>query len=91
MSNVKSNSNKAPLVEAEESLDKYTEDFGGYSLNEGINASGGRSGLGYERPIDDSGIDRSAIKQRASLNINETATPIHVSQNSAHGGVENRS
>lgn len=68
MSNVRSTDqlNRAPQIEAEESLDKYTEDFGGYSLNDGINASGGPSGLGYERPIDVSGLSRSALKQRAA-------------------------
>ena len=43
MSNVKSDEqmiNKVPPVDAEESLDKYTEDFGGYSnIDDGVNAS----------------------------------------------------
>ena len=84
LSNVKSNSqrnNIAPPVDAEESIGKATEDFGGYSL--GDNDATGQNRFGYEKNLEDSaGLDQSALKQRAALNINEAATPIHLSQNS---------
>ena len=57
-------------------MGRQTEDFGGYSLGDENNEA-----KGYER-IDDSGLEVSAIKQRAVMNINEAATPIHLSQGS---------
>ena len=49
------------------------------------NAHSPQNKLGYERLIEDSGLEASAIKQRAALNINESATPIHLSQGSILG------
>ena len=57
LSNVKSNNqrNQVPPIDAEESIGKATEDFGGYSLGDD---GSGLNKLGYERAIDDSaGLD----------------------------------
>jgi len=65
-----------PGVADEESVGKHTEDFGGYTFDEHANSKG------YEPKIEDSaGLEGSAIK-RAALNINHSATPIHLSQGS---------
>ena len=82
-----SNSNVAasvevPGVDVEESLGKATEDFGGYDLDDDKSGGNGPKRLGYEHVEDSAGIEKSALKQFASLNINEAATPIHISQNS---------
>ena len=82
LSNFKSDNNlmnQAPVVNDEESVGKGTEDFGGYDLNENENSKNGM----YEQRIDDSiGQGGSVVKQRAALNINHSATPIHLSQGS---------
>ena len=91
LSNVKSGSqrNQVPQVDAEDSIGKATEDFGGYSLGDEKDASGPVRLGGYEKAIEDSaGLDQSALKQRAALNINEAATPIHLSQGSLVGEPE---
>lgn len=86
LSNFKSEANlglpKVPPVEIEESLGKQTEDFGGYTLGEdnGGFGSGSHPLGGYER-AEDSGLEVSAIKQKAARNIGETS-PIHLSQDS---------
>ena len=87
LSNFKSDNNlmnQAPAVNEDESVGKQTEDFGGYDLDENANK--------YEPRIDDSaGLEGSVIKQRAALNINHSATPIHLSQGSINhddGGLD---
>ncbi len=71
--------NQAPAVNDEDSVGKGTEDFGGYDLNENENSKNGM----YEPRVDDSiGQGGSVVKQRAALNINHSATPIHLSQGS---------
>eukprot|EP00353_Schmidingerella_taraikaensis_P002088 CAMPEP_0185597770 /NCGR_PEP_ID=MMETSP0434-20130131/81575_1 /TAXON_ID=626734 ORGANISM="Favella taraikaensis, Strain Fe Narragansett Bay" /NCGR_SAMPLE_ID=MMETSP0434 /ASSEMBLY_ACC=CAM_ASM_000379 /LENGTH=72 /DNA_ID=CAMNT_0028226583 /DNA_START=1873 /DNA_END=2091 /DNA_ORIENTATION=- len=67
-----------PPVEAEDSIGKQTEDFGGYALDEDNRQGSGSHPLGNYERIEDSGLEKSAIKQRAALNIGETS-PIHLS------------
>lgn len=82
LSNFKSDNNilnQVPGVADEDSVGKHTEDFGGYTFDEHANSKG----VAYEPRIEDSvGLEGSAIKQRAALNINHSATPIHLSQGS---------
>ena len=68
--------NAASAVEAEESLGKYTEDFGGYDLNDQKSRN---SRLGYETRANEN-LEASSIKPRAPLNIDESTTPIRLSQ-----------
>ena len=74
-----SRNKNVPGVDAEDSIGKATEDFGGYSVEDGPQVYGRTHPLGYEHNYDESGADPSPIRQRAQLNILESATPIHVS------------
>ena len=90
LSNFRSEANmgQVPQVEAEESVGKQTEDFGGYALDEDNRANSGSHPLGgYER-VEDSGLEKSAMKQRAQINIPE-ASPIHLSQGSIEANQPN--
>ena len=75
------NFRSAPAVDAEDSVGKATEGFGGYDLNDDPVGNSGlsRHKVGYERPGEESMLEQSALKQRAAQNINESATPIKLS------------
>ena len=73
-------SKNVPQVDIEESAGRQTEEFGMYSVEDDKNdGSGHIAKLGYENRIEESGLDASANKQRAAINIRESATPIHIS------------
>jgi len=60
----RSNKN-AGLNVAEDSVGKATEDFGGYSMEDGPQSNGRAHPLGYERNYEESGLEHSPIRQRA--------------------------
>jgi len=57
------NTHQVAAIDDEESLGRATEDFGGYAMDDGHQGSGLSQPLAYERNYDESGIDRSAMKQ----------------------------